>query len=96
MWLTVAAVGLVTIVIKSAGPLFLGGHSMPRSIRYLPPALFAALIVSQTFARGSALVIDARATGLLAAIVAIALRARPALVLLIACAVTAAVRMAFR
>jgi branched chain amino acid efflux pump len=100
MWIIVIAVGLVTIVIKGAGPLLLGGRSLPRAIlpvlRLLPPALFAGLIVSQTFTHGRALTMDARAAGLLAAIGAVAFRAHPALVLLIACVTTAAVRMVWQ
>jgi hypothetical protein len=54
----------------------------------LGPALLAALIVTNTFADGRALVLDARAAGLAAALVAVALRA-PVLVVILAAAVTA-------
>jgi uncharacterized membrane protein len=55
----------------------------------LPVALLAALVVVQAFADGRALTLDARAAGLLAGAVAVALRA-PFLVLVLVAAVTAA------
>ena len=55
----------------------------------LPVALLAALVAVQTFASGQDLVIDARAAGLAAAIIALLLRA-PFLVVVLVAAVTAA------
>ena len=56
----------------------------------LPIALLAALVGVQTFSTGNALQVDARVTGLAAAIVALALRA-PFLVVILVAAATAAV-----
>lgn len=58
----------------------------------LPPALLAALVVSQTVATGTELVIDARLAGVAAGAVAVWRKAPFWLVLLIAAAVTAGVR----
>ncbi len=58
----------------------------------LPPALLAALVMVQTFADGTQLVLDARAAGLVAGIVAVALRAPFLVVVLAAGATTALLR----
>jgi len=60
--------------------------------RLIPAALFAALVAVQTFADGSDLVLDARVWGLAAAVVAVWRRAPFIVVVLVAMAVTAAVR----
>ena len=60
-----------------------------RGAALLPVALLAALVVVQTFSAGRSLALDARAAGLLAAAVALALRA-PFLVLVVVAAATAA------
>jgi branched-subunit amino acid transport protein len=56
----------------------------------LPVALLSALVAVQTFAVGQTLVIDARLAGLVAAVIALMLRA-PFLVVVLVAAVTAAV-----
>jgi len=56
----------------------------------LPVALLAALVAVQTFGQGQSLVIDGRLAGLIAAIIALLLRA-PFLVVVLVAAVTAAV-----
>ena len=57
------------------------------------PALLAALVVYETFSNhGEGITLDARAAGLGAAVVAIAARAPMIVVVLLAAAVTAAVR----
>jgi hypothetical protein len=97
VWITVAALTVGTIATKAAGALILGSH--PPGERTLAmtvlvaPALLAALVVYETFAahRGG-ITIDARAAGLGAAVIAIALRAPMLAVVLIAAAATAAVR----
>ena len=70
----------------------LGGRALPLrlvgAMALLGPALLAALIVTNTFADGRALILDARAAGLVAALVAVALRAS-VLVVILAAAITA-------
>ncbi len=97
IWLTIAAVAAVSALLKASGPLVLGTRELPERARaavaLLAPALLAALVVSQTFARDGALVLDARALGLAAAAVALLLRA-PLLVAIAVAAAAAAVARA--
>jgi len=89
----VILVGAGTVLLKGAGPLLLGGRSLPLAfqgvVALLAPTLLAALIVVQTFASGRDLLLDARAAGLAAAAVCVALRA-PVLVSVVFAAATAA------
>lgn len=62
--------------------------------RLLPPALLAALVVSQTVVTGSRLVIDARLAGVMAGAVAVWRGAPFWLVLVVAASVTALLRLA--
>lgn len=97
-WVVVVAVGVLTIAIKALGPMLLGGRELPPPITalvpLLAPALLAALVAINTVADDGELVIDARLPGVLAAAVAIALKAPVLVVVVIAAAVTAAVRAA--
>jgi branched-subunit amino acid transport protein len=93
VWIAIAVLTVVCFVIKAVGPVALGGRDLPRwadrLIVLLPAALLSALVVVQTFADGQALALDARAAGLGAAMVALALR-RSVLVVLLVAALTAA------
>ena len=97
-WVIVLAVGLGTIAIKATGPVLLGGRPLPPSVQrvvaLLAPALLAALVATTAFGSGQALAIDARAAGLAVAAVAIALRAPVLLVVVLAAAVAAVIRLA--
>jgi branched-subunit amino acid transport protein len=96
VWVTIGGLTLTTAAIKAAGPLALGGRSLPTPvvlvISLLAPALLAALVVSQTFADGKSLVLDARAAGAAAAAVAIALRAPLVVTIVVAAVATGALR----
>ena len=93
------------ILIASAGCylLKLAGLSVParalanprvrHTAELLPIALLTALIVVQTFTTGHRLVLDARAAGLAAAAVAILVRAPFLVVVVLAAATTALVRL---
>jgi hypothetical protein len=93
-WVLIAVVGACTIALKGLGPVVIGGRTMPRPllgvVALLAPTLLAALIVTQAFADGRHLVVDARAAGVAAALVAVLLRA-PVLVVVVVAAGTAAV-----
>jgi branched chain amino acid efflux pump len=96
-WLVVAIVGAGTIACKAAGPVLLGGRSLPPQLAgivdMLAPALLAALVVTQAVGADRKLVFDERLLGLAAAVVAIRLRA-PLLVIIVAAAgVTALARL---
>jgi branched-subunit amino acid transport protein len=96
VWVTIGGLTLTTAAIKAAGPLALGGRSLPTPvvlvISLLAPALLAALVVSQTFADGKSLVLDARAAGVAAAAVAIVLRAPLVVTIVVAAVATGALR----
>jgi branched-subunit amino acid transport protein len=99
VWLVVLAVGAVTVALKAAGPVLLGGRELPppvlRAVVLLAPALLAALVAVGLFALERELVLDERVAGLAAAVLALVLRA-PILVVVIAAAVaTALARAAF-
>jgi branched-subunit amino acid transport protein len=95
-WAAVLLVGGATVAIKGAGPVFLGGKQFPARVNaviaLLAPTLLAALVVTQAFAHGRGLVLDARGAGLAAAGLAIALRAPVLVVVVAACAAAALVR----
>ena len=93
VWLCVLVVGAATVAIKASGPVLAAGRELPqgaaRVVDLLAPALLAALVATQAFASDDQLVLDERAAGVLAAGVAILLRA-PLLVVVLAAAATAA------
>jgi branched chain amino acid efflux pump len=96
VWIVIGVMTVVCFTIKAVGPVALGGRDLPRwaerLIVLLPAALLSALVVVQTFADGKALVLDARAAGLGAAAVAIALKASILIVLLVAALTAAGLR----
>jgi branched-subunit amino acid transport protein len=95
-WAAILALAAGTYAMKAAGPALLGGRRLParleRVANLLPVAMFAALVVVETFAERGELTVDARAAGVGAAAVA-AWRGAPFLVVVaVAMAVAAAVR----
>lgn len=93
--LTVLAVG--TYLLKSAGPLLLGDRRLPSSMQQLvdllPAALLASLALVSTVGDGQHIVIDARVIGLIVAGVALWRRLPFVVVIVLASAATAAVRL---
>jgi branched chain amino acid efflux pump len=96
VWVTIAGLVVTTAAIKSAGPVLVGGRELhPRAsavIGLLAPALLTALILTDTFANGQDLTVDARAAGLGCAGVALVLRAPMLVTVLVAAVGAAAVR----
>jgi uncharacterized membrane protein len=96
-WVTIALLAAGTVAIKASGPVALGGRELPPRltgvVARLAPALLSALVVVETFGRDHALGVDESAVGLLAAAVALAARLPMVLVVLIAAAVTAVLRL---
>ena len=96
-WQVVFIAGLGSCLIRGVGPVLVGGKALPplvlRLVGNLAPALFAALIVTQTFGGQGELRLDERALGLIAAAVALSLRAPIAVVVVAAAAVTALARV---
>lgn len=86
-----------TYVFKSAAPLVLGARPLPvrvgRLVELLPAALLAALAVVSTLADGSSIHVDARLAGLVVAGVALSRRAPFVVVIVLASAATALVRL---
>ncbi len=66
-WAAILALAAGTYAMKAAGPVLLGGRRLParleRVANLLPVAMFAALVVVETFAEGGELTLDARAAG---------------------------------
>ena len=96
VWIVVGVVGAGTVAIKAAGPVLLGGRSLPARldalIVLLGPALLAALVAINTFGGDRRLMLDARALGVAAAGIAVWRRAPALLVVVVAAAVTAVAR----
>lgn len=98
-WTTIVALAAITMTIKSAGPLTLGGRRPSDRVfavvSLFAPALLAALVVYETLSSGhDGITVDARVAGVATAVVALVMRAPIALVVLGAAAATALVRAA--
>ena len=95
-WLVVVMVGVATIIIKSIGPIVLGGRDLPPRVAsligLLAPALLGALVAINTFGSARSLVLDARVLGVAVAGVAVWRKAPVLFVVVIAAAVTAIAR----
>jgi branched-subunit amino acid transport protein len=96
-WLVVAVVGAVTILFKASGPVVLGRRPLPTRARalvdVLAPAMLAALVVTQTVGGDREIVLDERLVGVAAGAVAIRLRAPLVVVMVVAAATAALVRL---
>ena len=72
-WLVVLAVGGLTVLLKAAGPVFLGRRELPPRVLglvdVLAPAMLAALVVTQAVGGDEQLVFDERLAGIGAAAV---------------------------
>jgi branched-subunit amino acid transport protein len=97
MWVAVLAGSLGCYLLKLAGlsvpARILTNDTVRRVAATLPIALLAALIAIQTFTDGHRLTVDARAAGLAAAAVAVLLRAPFLVVVGVAAATAALIRL---
>ena len=97
IWAVVLGGAAACYLFKLAGlsvpQVVLDNPRVRRVAALLPIALLAALIAIQTFSDGRHLVIDARAAGLGAAVVAVLLRAPFLVVVIAACATAALTRL---
>jgi branched-subunit amino acid transport protein len=95
-WIAIFATATACFALKLAGwslpTRLLDGERVQRAAALLPLAQLAALVVVQTFGKGHALALDARAAGLAAAGVAVLRRAPFIVVVVVAAATAAAVR----
>lgn len=96
-WLVIAAVGAVTMLFKASGPVVLGRRELPPRalalVEVLAPAMLAALVVTQAVGGDRAIVVDERLAGVIAAGVAIRLKAPLLLVMFVAAATAALIRL---
>jgi branched-subunit amino acid transport protein len=96
-WITVLIVGAGTAVLKAVGPVGVANKELPPRVTELlsmvGPAILAALVVSETFAHGRHLVVDARIAGVAAGAVAALLRAPLWAVVVVGALATALVRL---
>jgi len=96
-WAAVIAVGAGTVVLKAAGPVGVSGRRLPARVNDLltmvAPAILAALVVTEAFASGRSLLLDARVAGLAAGVIAILVRAPLWVVVIVGAAATALVRL---
>jgi branched-subunit amino acid transport protein len=96
-WVVIAAVGLATVLFKASGPVLLGQKQLPPRVasvvEVLAPAMLAALVVTQTVGGDRELVLDERLVGVAAGAAAVALRAPLVVVMAVAAAVAALLRL---
>ncbi len=87
-----------TYLAKAVGPVFAAGRELPPALArvadLLPAALLAALVATETLARGGALVPDARLVGVGVAALAVWRGAPFGLVVVLGAGVTALARLA--
>ena len=97
VWVVVAVVGVVTVLFKAAGPVFLGRRPLPGRVQsvveLLAPVMLTALVVTQTVGGDGEITVDARVPGVAAAGVAILRGAPIAVAMVIAATVTAFLRV---
>jgi len=94
-WTVVVVVGAATILLKAAGPVFVGRRALPGRIQpavtLLAPVMLAALVTTQTFGSGEDVVVDARLAGVAAAaVLLVAWRRTPVVAAMAIAAVVAA------
>ena len=96
-WIVIAVVGALTILFKASGPVLLGTRELPPRVasvvELLAPAMLAALVVTQTVGGDRELVFDERLLGVAAGGIAVWLRAPLVVVMVVAAATAALVRL---
>jgi branched-subunit amino acid transport protein len=93
----VLVVGIGTVALKAVGPVGVANRQLPPRVAELlamvAPAILGALVVTETFAQGRHLVVDARIAGVAAGAVAVLLKAPLWAVVVAGALATAAVRL---
>jgi len=96
-WVVIAVVGAATILFKASGPVLLGNRELPPRVgavvALLAPAMLAALVVTQTVGGDREVVVDERLAGVAVGALAIALRAPLVVVMAVAGATAALLRL---
>lgn len=97
-WTWMFALALGTSALRASAPLFLGSRQLPllaeRIVTLAAVSLFAALVATSTFADGRSLHLDARVAGVAAGAIAVWRGASFPLVVLLAAATAALLRLA--
>lgn len=95
-WAAILVLAAGTYALKAAGPVLLGGRTLPAAVNALlaplPAALLAALVAVTTFDGGRELVLDARVVGIAVAGVAVWRRAPFLVTVVLAAGAAAAAR----
>ena len=95
-WALVIALAVGAYGFKVMGLVVLGGRTLPtvleRCLALIPAAVISALVVKDTLTLGQDVVIDARAAGIVAAVVAAWRKAPLIVVIVLGAVVTALVR----
>jgi branched-subunit amino acid transport protein len=98
-WAVIGALAAGTFLIKAAGPAVLGQRPLPERltgvIALLAPALLAGLVITEAFSgpQPHHVTVDARAVGLVVAVIGRLLRLPLPVILILAAAATALVRL---
>ena len=94
LWTLIALLSITAYALKVLGFAVVGGRRMPpvieRCLALIPASLLAALVVKDTFTTAQDLVVDARAAGLVVALIAV-WRKAPFIVVVVAAMVATAV-----
>jgi Branched-chain amino acid transport protein (AzlD) len=95
-WIVVGVAGAATLGLKGLGPVLFGGRPISPVVlgvvALLTPTLLAALVVTQVFGGDRELVLDARAIGIGAAVLALLVRLPVLAVVVVAAGATALAR----
>lgn len=96
LWGLIVLLSVVAFGLKVLGFVVVGGRRLPamleRCLALIPASLLAALVAKDTFTSAQSLVLDARAAGLIVAVIAVWRRAPFIVVVVAAMAATALVR----
>jgi branched-subunit amino acid transport protein len=96
VWVVVGVVGVLSLLFKAAGPVFLGGRELPARtasiVALIGPVMLTALVVTQTVGGDEELVLDARLPGVAAAAIAVRKGAPVVVAMAVAAVVTASLR----
>jgi len=95
-WIVVICLAVSSMAIRATGPLVFARRQLPGwalgPFALLTPVVLAGLAIVATFGAGRHLVVDARAAGVAAAVVCVAVRAPLLVVMVAAAAVTGLAR----
>ncbi len=95
-WWLILALAVWTYGLRIAGPLFLRrvdiSNTAAKVLNNITPAVLSALVVTGMFSSGKAVVVDERALGFAAAVLALIAELPPLVVIAVAAGATAAAR----